>query len=199
MAKEQCDSSDWRCHGSFNFSGGYMLVHQLYKNQEIIAPIPSHAPIRYQTKLAFPNNFNGIRVGFAAMFPGSRTFSYHFYFNELVSRSKTYNGLKFSGSSKMFLGLVGYALNPGDRLTFDFIMGAGVLSNKSTVKARDPNINFSLTENIVDLDPVVGGAINYQINAKFAVKFVGFFDFCRFHPDVVGRVVPALMLAYYPK
>jgi len=143
-----------------------------------------------------PNNLNTLRVGFGNYFKDDSPFSYQVYYNQAFTKSNTVNDLRFSASKKILLALFDYTFNPQARLQVKALAGCGVISSYLTVTAL--NDQTSLTTNTVDVDPIAGGSLFYQLNSKYAVGFVGFWDFAFYNKYVHGGFVPSIMLAYFP-
>ena len=198
FSEKICDESDWRCHGSFFLCGGYINVHQLYTNNPLTEIIPEQKTIHFTPQNAFPNNFSGVRVGFGTQLGTNTGFTYQMYYNQVFTKSRTYDDLEFSAASKVLLSVVQYTINPKSRIKVGMLGGAGVVSSYVTTSFVNLNRNISQTSNTVDIDPVIGGDIAYQINSKFALTFTGFWDFGTYNKDLTGRFVPAVMLVYFP-
>ena len=195
-AEKKCDDSDWRCHGSFHLVGGYIFVHQFYTNNHLTQAIPTHSAIDYTPHSAFPNNFNGVRVGFGGdLRPGS-PFSYQLYYNQVLPQTKVRNGLKITADGKLMIGLIEYIINAKDRLTYSLIGGVGVISSDLTTTFIVDHTKS--TVNIVDIDPIIGSGIAYQINSKLQAKALFFWDIATYNKDLKSRVVPAIVFCYYP-
>jgi len=198
FAKKECDEADWSCHDNYAFTAGYIYVHEYYPTQGKTLAIPGHPNFEYNIKRDLPNDYSGIRLGFGSSLGHSRSFGFQLYYNHIFPKSNTYNNLQFTGEYKVFLGAIEYILNPKSRTKVALVAGAAITSSYLSIKSLDPNIAFSLKTNTVDIDPILGANIAYQINSRFEVKFIYFYDFATFNPNLYGRSVPALVLSYYP-
>lgn len=194
----KCDKSDWRCHDNYDFSLGYIFVHQFYKSEPIRMPISGAPDLVYSPKEAFPNDLSGYRLGFGSSLGQDSPFGFQFYYNQAFPKSKVYNNFQFTGKGKVFLGLINYDLNPKSRLKVSLVGGAGIFSQYLSITSLHPNLPFSQTTDSVDLDPVLGGNIKYQINSKFDIKFITFYDFAIYNKELRGRLVPSIMFGYHP-
>ena len=85
-------------------------------------------------------------------------------------------------------------MNPDSRLNFSIVLGAGVFTSFLKVTSIDPKYPYSVTTNNTDIDPVFGGLIAYQINSKFALKLMGFYDYFVDNPSINARLVPAFLV-----
>ena len=198
FAKKKCDQSDWSCHDNYEFSMGYVFPHEYYPNRQLTEIIPGKGDFHYNPKQAFPNNFSGIRLAFGGALSHNNQFGYQMSYNQIFPKSKTDNNLQVTAEGKVFLSLLEYRINPTSRTQVALVAGAGIISSYVSINSVDPNMAFSITRNTVDVDPVIGANISYQINSRFKIKFIYFYDFATYNKSLYGRSVPALLLSYCP-
>ncbi|KTD43129.1 hypothetical protein [Legionella parisiensis] len=197
--EKSCDKADWRCHGSFYMTGGYVFVHTLFNDNPLSLSPPEQPTINFTPQDTFPNNASGMRWGFGAGFGDNLPFTYELDYNQIFTHSTIKDGLKISRSSKSLVAIIGYTLNPKNRLKTSLVGGASVISTYLTATTVAPRPFFSQNTNSVDVDPFLGGSLTYQINSKFALRVVEFYDFATYNRSAKGAVVTLVMLNYYPK
>ncbi|KTD70783.1 hypothetical protein [Legionella tucsonensis] len=197
--KKNCDKADWSCHGSFYITGGYVFANTLFNNNQLSLSPPGLPTINFTPHDAFPNNVNGMRWGFGSGFGDNLPFIYELDYNQIFTHSETKDGLKISRASKSLVVIFGYTLNPKNRLRASLVGGGSVISTYLTATTVAPRQFFSQNTNSVDVDPFLGGSLSYQINSKFALRAVEFYDFATYNRSAKGVIVTLLMLNYYPK
>ncbi|MCE0721762.1 MULTISPECIES: hypothetical protein [Legionella] len=197
--EKNCNKADWSCHGSFYLTGGYVFVHTFFNDNQLSLSPPEQPKINFTPQDAFPNNGNGMRWGFGSGFGGKLPFTYELDYNQIFTHSKTKDGLKISRSSKSLVAIIGYTLNPKNRLRASLVGGASVISTYLTATTVAPREFFSQNTNSVDVDPFLGGSLSYQINSRFALRAVEFYDFATYNRSAKGAAVTLLMLNYYPE
>lgn len=198
-AKKNCDKADWRCHGSFYITGGYVFTHTFFNDNQLSLSPPDQSTIHFTPRDLFPNNASGMRWGFGAGLGDNLPFTYELDYNQIFTHSKIKDGLKISRSSKSLVAIIGYTLNPKSRLRASIVGGASVISTYLTATTVAPRQFFSQNTNTVDVDPFLGGSLSYQINSKFALRAVEFYDFATYNRSAQGVAVTLIMLNYYPK
>lgn len=197
-SEKSCSKEDWRCHGSFYISGGYVFIHYLLTSNPLTFLPAGQSTLSFTPKDAFPNNASGMRFGFGTGLGVNTHFTYEIDYNQIFNHSTTKNELKISRSSKALVGILGYVINPKDRLRTSIVGGASVISTYLTQTTASPRSYFSQTTNSVDVDPFLGGSLTYQINSNLALRVVEFYDFATYNRNAEGSVVTLLMLNYYP-
>ena len=196
--EKSCNKADWSCHGSFFVTGGYVFAHYLLNSNQLTLSPPAQPTINFNLKDAFPNNASGMRLGFGSGLGTNTPFTYELDYTQIFTHSNSKNELKVSRSAKVFTSILGYTLNPKDRLRASVVGGASVLSTYLTVARVTSQHFFSQNSNFIDIDPFVGGGLSYQINSIFALRAVEFYDFATYNRNARGALVTLLMLNYYP-
>jgi hypothetical protein len=193
-----CCKDDWSCHGSFYITGGYVFEHFTYSNNLLSFSPPNHATIFFTPRNAFPNNFSGMRLGFGSGLGNNTPFHYELDYNQLFTRSKTFDGLTVYRSSKALVTTLVYALNPKDRLRVVALGGTTVTSTYTTMATNFDGNFFSQTSNTVDVDPFLGAGLVLQINSKLAIRVVELVDIATYNRNVRDSLTTLLMLNFYP-
>lgn len=193
-----CCKDDWSSHGSFYITGGYVFAHFLYSKNLLSLTPPNHPTIFFTPRSAFPNDFSGMRFGFGSGLGTNTHFNYELDYSQIFTRSKTHDGLTVYRSGKALVASLGYTINPKDRLRVILDGGAIVVSTYTTMATNFNNNFFSQTDNTVDVDPVLGGVLVFQINSKLAIRVCEFIDIATYNRSVRGALVTLLMLNFYP-
>jgi hypothetical protein len=196
--KKNCNKADWSCHGSFYITGGYVFAKTIFNNNQLALSPPQQPTINFTPQGAFPNNVSGMRFGFGSGLGVNLPFTYELDYNQIFSQSKVNDGFKISRASKSLVAILGYTINPKNRLRTSLVGGASVISTYVTATTITPRQFFSQTTNSVDVDPFLGGSLTYQINSKLALRAVEFYDFATYNKSAQGAWVTLLMLNYYP-
>jgi hypothetical protein len=196
--EKNCNKADWNCHGSFYVTGGYVFAHYLFNSNQLTLSPPGQPTINFTPKDIFPNNASGMRWGFGSGLGTNTPFTYEIDYNQIFTHSNSKNGLKVSRSSKSLVGILGYVINPKNRLRASLVGGASVISTYLTQTTVASPQFFSQNTNSVDVDPFLGGSLAYQINSKFALRAVEFYDFATYNRNAQGSLITLLMLNYYP-
>ncbi|RUR09527.1 hypothetical protein [Legionella sp. km772] len=198
VPEKKCNKTDWSCHGPFYLTAGYVFAHNLFNKNQLSFSPPNRPSINFTPANAYPNNFSGVRLGFGSGLGTNLPFTYELDYTQLFTQSHTTNSLKISRSTKTFVGILGYVLNPKDRLRTSIVGGASIISSYMTQTTLAPRHYFSQTTNAVDVDPFLGASLSYQINSKLALRAVEFYDFATYNKSATGNLVTLLMLNYYP-
>ena len=193
-----CSASDWRCHNSFYVTGGYVFTHGLQNKNVLSITPPGYKKIEFTPYSAYPNNTNGIRLGFGSGLGDHTPFGYELSYTQVFPKSKTTNDLIFTRSRKSFSTSINYTLNPDSRLRVNALFGASVASFYTTSATVSPLPTYTQTNNTVDVDPYIGGSVVYSINSKFVARLVEYFAFAEYNLNAKGAWLTLLMLNYYP-
>ncbi len=196
--EKNCNKAYWSCHSSFYVTGGYVFAHYLLNNNQLSLTPPGQPKINFTPKDTFPNNASGMRFGFGSGLGTNTPFTYEIDYNQIFTHSNTGTDLKVSRASKSLVVILGYTLNPKNRLRTSLVGGASVFSTYRTDTTVAPHQFFSQNSNSVDVDPFLGGSLAYQINSSFALRAVEFYDFATYNRSATGSLVTLLMLNYYP-
>lgn len=196
--EKTCNEADWNCHGSFYVTGGYVFVHTLFQDNILSITPPDQTMINFSPQSSFPNNASGMRFGFSSGFGLNLPLSYELDYNQVFTHSQINNDLKISRASKAIVGTLAYTVNPKSRLRLSLVAGASVISTYLTATTVSPRPFFSQNTNSVDVDPFFGGSFSYQINSKFAMRVVEFYDMATYNRGADGALVTLVMLNYYP-
>lgn len=192
------ESFKWQPKQAFYLTAGYSLTHELYQSQWVtindISPSVTYNPVD-----VYPNNFNGLRLGFGSKLGGALSrFGYEWDFNQVFSKTRVTPGLRINRAEKIILGFLDYAVNPDSRLEW-FVAGGGVLTNVplkvSTIAPNPPSYSTSSSTSI---DPAIAGFALYHINPSLALKGIFIWKIAPYDTSINGTLIPLLMLNYYP-
>ncbi len=193
-----CNPKDWSCHGSFYVTTGGVFSHVFYKPNPLTFNPPNQPVIQFSPSTHFPANLGGFRFGFGNGVDKKLPVNYEFDYNETFYQAKQSDEILAGISTKSLVSSLSYALNPKCRLKASVFAGAVVVSVYLTTQTVAPKPEFFATTNSVDIDPFAGGSLLYQINSKFAVRLVEFYDLGNYNKNLSGRLVTLFMLNYYP-
>lgn len=176
-----------------------MYSHIFYTPNSLNFTPPNASPVSYDPASDYPNDVLGMRFGFGNYLVEGLPFGYELDYNQTFTKSKISNDFSYGISTKSFVASLFYTLNPKDRIRVNLLSGLVVLSVNQTINSVTPEITYSTSTITTDVDPFLGCGVIYQINAKWAVRFVEFYDFGTYNQNLSGRVVSLLMLNFYPE
>lgn len=186
---KSCEGSDhWSCHASTYVGGGYVFSHQYLTR----AQYPG-LPGGLTAKNVLPANLNGFRVGFGTTAPDNRQLLIRLYYVQVVPQTLNSNGFSFTSAKKGVLGEMGWNLNPADRLSFNLLSGAAVISTTLTAYSNQTSVSL----NSVDVDPMIGFDSTFQINRHAAIKFGALWIFPTYTNLASGSITPFVLFNYF--
>lgn len=125
-------------------------------------------------------------------------FYYEFGYNQRFASSKINDSLRISVAGKSVTGVIGYYLNPEFRLKTSLLGGAIIASNYVTIITLPPRASFSSTTSSVDVDPLLGGSLTYQLTSAIALKVTEIYDITTYNKETFGTMITLFALNYYP-
>jgi hypothetical protein len=188
---------NWQDHGTFYLTGGGVYSYVSYSDNPLSFTTGGKT-YTYNPESDYERNNYGMRFGFGNKFIKELPFAYEFDYNQTFKISKKSNDFNYGIATKSLVATLIYTLNPKDRLTVSLSGGAIAMSVIQTIDREKPDLFYRTSTYSTDVDPFVGGAILYQINDKWAIRAVQFYDFSTYNRSLSGRAVTLLMINYYP-